>query len=244
MLPPDGPAAFATTRWSVVLAAGGSSSNPDSAAALEILCRACWPPIYAFVRRAGHDAEDALDLTQGFFAHLLASGAIAHAVPDRGRFRSYLLGALKHFLADARDRARAEKRGGGREILSLDAAAGEESYAWEPVDARTPETLYERRWALNLLARALERLEEECRLSGKGRLFATLRGFLAEQSAARTYPEAATDLGLTEANVRMTVSRLRRRYGELLRAEVAETLGAGADPDDELRHMLERLQDN
>ncbi|PYI82699.1 MAG: RNA polymerase subunit sigma-24 [Verrucomicrobia bacterium] len=168
--------------------------------------RACWPPIYAYIRRRGHDPEESRDLTQEFFAHLLANRSIAAAHPERGRFRSYLLGALKHFLADARDHDNAQKRGGGCEILSLDALSAEESYGWEPADELTPERLFERRWALTLMARALDRLEEECRLTGKAHLFTTLRGFLSEGGATKTYPEAAAELGLTEANVRMTVT--------------------------------------
>ena len=233
-------ATFATTHWSAVLAAG--SSGAESLAALESLCRACWPPIYAYIRRLGHGAEDSRDLTQAFFAHLLASRSLAAAHPERGRFRSYLLGALKHFLADAHDRARAQKRGGDREILSLDALAAEETYSWEPADQLTPERLFERRWALTLMARALDRLEEECRLTGKAHIFATLRSFLSEGVGSKTYPEAAAELGLTEANVRMTATRLRRRYGELVRAEVVETLGTHADLDDELRHLLALLR--
>jgi RNA polymerase sigma-70 factor (ECF subfamily) len=232
--------AFATTRWSVVLAAGASGT--ESLAALETLCRACWPPVYAYIRRLGKDADQSRDLTQAFFAHLLANRSFAAAHPERGRFRSYLLGALKHFLADVHDRADAQKRGGGREILSLDALAAEETYSWEPSDESTPERIFERRWALTLMARALQRLEEECRLSGKAHLFASLKGFLTEGAAAQAYPDTARELGLTEANVRMMVTRLRRRYGELVRAEVAETLGAHADLDDEMRHLLRLLR--
>lgn len=230
---------FATTRWSVVLAAGGSDTA--GAAALETLCRACWPPIYAFIRRLGYPPEDARDLTQGFFTQILSRKSIAAARPARGRFRSYLLGALKHYLADVREASRAAKRGGDVQILPLETQGEEESYGWEPADEHTPERLFERRWALALLARALARLEEECRLTGKADLFATLRGFLSEGATATTYPEAAQALNLTEANARMTVARLRRRYGELIRAEVAETLGDHAELEDELRYLLSVL---
>jgi RNA polymerase sigma-70 factor (ECF subfamily) len=235
MHPGHSAAAFATTRWSVVRAAGASGA--DAAAALETLCRSCWPPIYAYIRRLGHGPEEARDHTQGFFAQLLARGSLAAAEQERGRFRSFLLGALKHYLADAHASATAAKRGGGVELLPLDTTAAEDSYAWEPADDLTPEHIFERRWALTLLARALERLEEESRLSGKAHLFATLKGFLSEGTAMTTYPEAARVLGLSEANVRMSVTRLRRRYGELVRAEVADTLGSHADLDDELRHL-------
>lgn len=235
MHPDHSAAAFATTRWSVVRAAGASGAG--ASAALETLCRGCWPPIYAYVRRLGHGPEEARDLVQGFFAQLLARGSLAAAEPERGRFRSFLLGALKHYLADVHASATAAKRGGGVDILPLDTATGEDSYTWEPADGLTPELLFERRWALNLLARALERLEEESRLTGKAHLFATLKGFLSEGTTMTTYPEAARVLSLTEANVRMTVTRLRRRYGELVRAEVTDTLGSHADLEDELRHL-------
>lgn len=193
---PDQPGRFVTTRWSVVLAAG--ESGAESLAALETLCQACWPPVYGYIRRLGKDPEESRDLTQAFFAHVLASGALAGARPERGRFRYYLLGALKHFLADAHDYALAWKRGGGREVVSLDALKSEESYGWEPADHRSPDQVFERRWALALMLRALNRLEEECRLSGKD--------------------------------------------GELVRAEVSETLGEQADLDDELRHLLRLLR--
>jgi RNA polymerase sigma-70 factor (ECF subfamily) len=225
----------------VVLAAG--SSEEESLAALQTLCHAYWPPIYAYIRRLGRNLEESRDLTQAFFAHLLAMRSFAGADPERGRFRSYLLGALKHFLADLHERAHAAKRGGGREVLSLDGLAAEESYGWEPADHSTPERLFERRWALTLMARALDRLEEECRLTGKARLFATLKGFLSEGAAANSYPDAAAELGLTEANVRMTVTRLRRRYGELARVEVAETLGSRSELEDELRHLQALLRE-
>jgi RNA polymerase sigma-70 factor (ECF subfamily) len=211
-------------------------------AALEALCHACWPPVYAYIRRLGKDPEESRDLTQSFLAHQLASGAVAGARPERGRFRNYLLGALRHFLADAHDYALAWKRGGGREVVSLDALKSEESYGWEPADHRSPDQVFERHWALALMLRALHRLEEECRLSGKEHLFRSLKGFLTEGATDQTYPEAAAELGVTEANARMLVSRLRRRYGGLVRAEVSETLDAQADVDDELRYLLRLLR--
>jgi RNA polymerase sigma-70 factor (ECF subfamily) len=153
---------------------------------------------------------------------------------------SYLLGALKHFLVDAHDHARAKKRGGDREILSLDALVAEETYGWEPTDEWTPDRLFERRWALTLISSALKRLEEECRLTGRAHIFATLFGFLSHNATAKTYPQAA-ELGISEANTRMTVTRLRRRYGELIRAEILETLEDRADLDDELRYLRSLL---
>jgi len=234
-------AGFPSTHWSVVLAAGCSSS-PESQRALESLCAGYWPPVYAHLRRAGHNGDDASDLTQEFFARLLAASTLNNADAAQGRFRSYLLGALKHFLADERDRANAQKRGAGREILSLDATTGEESYAWEPVDNRTPDQIFDRRWALALMARALNRLEEECSLAGKAALFTRLKDFLTEGTTAATYPEVADALGMTEANVRMTVTRLRRRYGELIRAEVARTVGSPREVEDEMRYLLQVLR--
>jgi RNA polymerase sigma-70 factor (ECF subfamily) len=235
---------FATTHWSVVLAAGRDSSSPLARDALERLCRTYWPPVFAYVRRLGHGTEESRDLTQAFFEDLLTCRSFATASPGLGRFRSYLLGALKHFLADAHDHARAQKRGGNCEILSLDALGAEETYAWEPASDSTPERLFERRWALTLMARALDRLEEECRLTGKAHVFGILRGFLSDGVETKTYPDAASELSLTEANVRMTVSRLRRRYGELVQAEVAETLGTHAELEDELRHLQAVLRGN
>jgi RNA polymerase sigma-70 factor (ECF subfamily) len=226
----------------VVIAAGRSTST-ESRRALESLCAAYWPPVYAHLRRSGRNGEDASDLTQEFFARLLAGDTLNHADAARGRFRSYLLGALKHFLADQHDRTSAQKRGGGREIFSLDAITGEDSYAWEPADNRTPDQLFERRWALALMARVLKRLEEECSLAGKAALFARLKGFLTEGTTTTTYPEvAAAALDMTEANVRMTVTRLRRRYGELVRAEVARTVSSPEEVEDEMRHLLQVLR--
>ena len=166
-LPPKPPSdgVFAATHWSIVLAAGGTDSTVSSQA-LETLCRAYWPPIYAYVRRAGHNPEDARDLTQSFFTDFIANNSVARADPKRGRFRSYLLGALKHFLADIHDRTTAQKRGGDKGFISLDANTGESNYALEPADEHPPEKLFQRRWALTVMARAMERLEEEWRLGG------------------------------------------------------------------------------
>jgi RNA polymerase sigma-70 factor (ECF subfamily) len=239
--PAEHAAGFPSTHWSVVLAAGRSTS-PESRRALESLCAAYWPPVYAHLRRAGRNGDDASDLTQEFFARLLAGDTLNHADAARGRFRSYLLGALKHFLADQHDRTSAQKRGGGRGIFSLDAIAGEDSYTWEPMNGRTPDQLYERRWALALMARVLKRLEEECSLAGKAVLFTRLKGFLTDGTTAATYPEVAAALDMTEANVRMTVTRLRRRYGELVRAEVARTVGSPEEVEDEMRHLLQVLR--
>src|SRR5438270_3244270 len=173
---------FATTHWSVVLAAGNRNS-PQCDAALEDLCRTYWYPLYAFVRRKGHSPHDAQDLTQAFFARLLEKNYVAQADRERGRFRTYLLAALTHFLADEWDKARRQKRGGGREIISFDAASAEERYRLEPIDQLDPAKLYERRWVTTLFEKVLARLEQEFRDSGKGKLFDGLKSsLLAEDS--------------------------------------------------------------
>jgi DNA-directed RNA polymerase specialized sigma24 family protein len=233
---------FATTHWSLVADANAAESRARTRA-LEALCRIYWPPTYAAIRRAGHSPENACDLTQDFFAILLTAGFLPGADQSRGRFRTYLLGALKHFLADARDHALAKKRGGDRIILSIDALQAEQSYAWEPIDTLTPDRLFERRWALTVLARAMSRLEEECALSGKDHLFRVLKPFLSDSAGTASYPEAATALQQTEASLRMTVTRLRRRFAELIRVEVLETVHSAAEAEDELRHLLEILRD-
>jgi DNA-directed RNA polymerase specialized sigma24 family protein len=234
---------FATTHWNLVADANAAESYARLPA-LEALCRTYWPPTYAAIRRAGHSPENACDLTQDFFTSLLTNGFLPNADQSRGRFRAYLLGALKHFLADARDRDLAKKRGGDRMILSIDALQAEQSYTWEPIDTLTPDRLFERRWALTILARAMSRLEEEFALSGKDHLFGTLKAFLSDTAGAASYPEAAVALQQTEASLRMTVTRLRRRFAELIRAEVLETVRSPAEAEAELRHLLQILRDH
>jgi DNA-directed RNA polymerase specialized sigma24 family protein len=243
MPPPAAPSpVFATTHWSLIADAHATETHAR-ARALEALCRIYWPPAYAAIRRAGHSPENACDLTQDFFATLLARGFLPGADPSRGHFRGYLLGALKHFLADARDRESAQKRGGDRIILSIDALQAEESYAWEPIDTLTPDRLFDRRWALTVIARATSRLQEECTLSGKDHLFSVLKPFLNDSTNTPGYPQAAAALQQTEASVRMTVTRLRRRFAELIRAEVTETVHSPAEAEDELRSLLQILRD-
>jgi DNA-directed RNA polymerase specialized sigma24 family protein len=231
------PLIFATTRWSVVLAAGGESS-PTAREALERLCRAYWFPLYGYVRSKGFSPQDAEDLTQEFFSRFLASDALRTVSEERGRFRAFLLAALNHFLANEWDRLRAQKRGGGQKPLSLDATSAEEKLQMEPATDLTPERLYERRWALTLLASVLERLRTEMVAAGKAALFDALRGFLSDAADAMSYSEAAGRLGLTEAATRKSVQRLRQRYRELLREEVAHTVGAPHEVESELRHLL------
>jgi RNA polymerase sigma factor (sigma-70 family) len=234
-------AAFATTRWTVVLAAGGDSS-PTGREALNHLCQAYWPPVYAYARRAGHGPEDARDLTQGFFRHLLETGALARANPQRGRFRSFLLGAFKHFRAHERDRARTLKRGGAAKWVSIDPATDNPDNARTPLDPRTPDRAFEERWAAALLERVLTRLRDEFTQSGRLELFDAFKGCLLGQSVEGGYTTVATKLGMTEGAAKMTVTRLRDRYRRLLRAEVAQTLANPGDVDDELRHLLAILR--
>lgn len=231
---------FATTRWSVVLLAGqGDAAGAERA--LAHLCEAYWYPLYAFVRRSGHAAEDAQDLTQEFFARLLEKNWLAEADPARGRFRSFLLAALKHFLANEWNRSQRLKRGGGREFVALDAATAEERYALEPPDPATPELLYDRRWALTLLARTQESLRKEMNASGQRERFKALEPTLVGERTALPYEELAARFGVTETAVKSMVLRLRVRFRSLLRKEVAETIGRDADVDPELAHLLDIL---
>jgi RNA polymerase sigma-70 factor (ECF subfamily) len=240
--PPPGHAGrFATTHWSQVLAAGRGGS-PGSRQALEALCEAYWYPLYAFVRRSGHPPEDARDLTQAFFARLLEKDYLQAADPERGRFRSFLLAAFKHFLSQERDRATAQKRGGGRPVLSLDFAAGEDRYRLEPAHHLTPERVYERRWALMLLDRVLQHLREEFTRSGKAELFDRLGVFLTGEDGVPAYRQVAQECGLSEGAVKVAVHRLRRRFRDALLAEIAQTVADPADAGAELRGLFDALR--
>lgn len=227
---------FATTHWSVVLAAG-QGTDTRAAAALEQLCRTYWYPLYAYVRREGYCADDAQDLTQEFFARLLARNSLAHVAPQKGKFRSFLLASLRHFLSDQRDRSRAVKRGGGVEVLSLDGQEAEGRYRLEPVERLDGEKIYERRWAMALLEQALNRLREESTAAGKAHLFEHLRSFVAGDGDV-TSGAAATDLGLTESAVKSAVHRLRQRYRALVREEIARTVGDPSEVETEIRYLI------
>ena len=216
--PPHG-GRFATTQWSLVLSAADHAS-PRFQQALADLCGAYWYPLYAFVRRQGNSAAEAEDLTQEFFLALVEKEFLAATAPEKGRFRTFLLLCLKRFLANQRDRAHAVKRGGGQKLISIDRHEAESRYQAEPADAATPERIYERRWALALLDQVLVRLGDEFRASGKDALFSRLKVYLVADAPAGSYASIAADLGLTEGAVKVAVHRLRRRYGELLRAEV------------------------
>jgi RNA polymerase sigma-70 factor (ECF subfamily) len=232
---------FATTHWSLVVSAGGSHSS-EAARALAVLCESYWFPLYAFVRRSGYSAEDAQDLTQEFFVRLLAKNYLAVADQKRGRFRSFLLGAMKHFLANQRRRQRTRKRGGNRPVLSLDFRSGENRYGLsEPADNLTPERLYEKRWALALLDLVLGRLREESRQSGKLERFDLLKQFLAGGTAKPAYHQVAEELGMSEGAVKVAVHRLRRRYRKLLKQEIARTVVDPETLEDELAELLAAL---
>lgn len=232
---------FATTHWSVVLAAGQKDSS-QAAAALEKLCRAYWYPLYAFIRRSGKSPHDAQDFTQGFFAFILERDFLSKASPHRGRFRSFLLGSLKHFLSDAHDRANALKRGGANTSVSLDGLVAEERYATEPVDAMSPDKIFERRWAMTLLAQARSRLEEEYSVAGKRELYRELSRFDAAEGEGLSYAKAASQLSMPENTLKSAVHRLRRRYRELLREEIAQTVASPLEIDDEISYMLSVLR--
>jgi RNA polymerase sigma factor (sigma-70 family) len=232
--------AFVTTHWSVVLSAGRSDST-HARDALERLCRAYWFPIYAFVRRQGHGPQDAQDLTQEFFARLLEKKYFAGVDRSKGRFRSFLLASLKHFLANEWDKARAQKRGGGQALIPIDVKTAESSCGFEPADNSTAEKIFERRWALTLLDQVLRRLREEHVRDGKEKLFEQLKSTLTETSRSVSYAEIANRLGASEGAVKVAVHRLRQRYRELLRAEIADTVATPGEIDDEIRNLFAAL---
>jgi DNA-directed RNA polymerase specialized sigma24 family protein len=234
---------FASTRWTMVLDAGESQTPPDQAlSALSELCRIYWRPIFLFLRCQGSNPDDAQDLTQGFFAHLIESRAYARADPEKGRFRSFLLGALKHFVAHARAHDRTQKRGGGMIFGPLDTAAIAEADARVVASAWSPERIYEREWAETLLRQALDRLAEECALAGKDELFKHLNSHLSVTSeGAVPYEEMSLRLGRPITTLRSDVARLRSRYRAILREEVGGTVAKASEVDAELRHLCEVL---
>ncbi len=229
---------FATTHWSVVLAAANEESSAAQDA-LEKLCHAYWYPLYAYVRRRGYAPEDAQDLTQEFFLRLLRKRSFTAADPNKGRFRAFLLGALKHFLADVQDRATTLKRGGGKPIISWEQDLAETRFAQEPMDEASPDRLFERRWALTVLDRALTRLEERYRAGGRSELLSALRGYVTTDAPRLTYTEAAAKLQMTESAVASAVFRLRQAYHELVREEVAQTVSNPSELDEEIRHLMD-----
>ena len=227
---------FATTNWSLILRAGKDDAEAELAMAL--LCEAYWYPVYAFVRRQGHTAGDAEDLTQGYFARFLEKGFIREVRPEYGRFRAFLLVSVKNFLHNERDRERALKRGGGRRLVSLDAAAAERTYEQKLADRTTPEDLFERAWARTLFDRVLDQLMQEASRRGRGQRVAGLRPFLTDAERPTPYAEIAAEWGVGASAVRAAVHRLRKDLATLLREEVRRTVADDADVDDELRHVL------
>ena len=231
---------FATTHWSVVLTAAREDSQ-GARPALEQLCRTYWYPLYAFARRTGCSPDDAKDLTQGFFAKLLEKQYLADVDPELGRFRSFLLASFKHFAVHERDRARAKKRGGGHVAVTIEVQDAEARYALEPVHNTTAELIFERRWALTLLERILDRLGDEYAAAGKADRFEQLKGVLTGDAALSAYAVIGNHLDLSEGAVKVAAHRLRRRYRKLLRAEIARTVLSPHEVDDELRHLLNVL---
>jgi RNA polymerase sigma-70 factor (ECF subfamily) len=231
---------FAATRWSIVVAAGHRSS-PDSQKALESLCQTYWYPLYAYVRRRVPDVHEAKDLTQEFFARLLERNALKVADRARGRFRAFLLTSLKNFLADERDKAKAQKRGGGHRPIPLDLESAESRYAREPVDDSSPERLYNRQWALTLLDQILNRLRDEFDAKGKQRQFEALKPLLGGENEPGDYEIAAGALGISPATAKVAAHRMRRRYREILRAEIAETVAEPSEVEDEIRYLRRTL---
>lgn len=231
---------FVATRWTVVLAAGHSDTTRGRDA-LAQLCQMYWYPLYAHVRRKGYSPPDAEDLTQAFFARVLEEHFIASADREKGRFRSFLLTRLNHFLADEWDRLKAQKRGGGERLLPIETGTAEARLRLEPADARSPDKLYEHRWAVTLLERVFERLRREYEHDGNAVLFEAVKGCLAQARAAVPYGEVSARLGLSEGALRVAVHRLRQRYRELLRAEVADTVSGPEEIEEELRYLFRVL---
>ena len=235
-----GPAAFTTTHWSVVLEAQGES--PAAQEALEKLCRTYWRPIYGFIRRQGVDPEEAKDLTQGFFALLLERRDLDAVRQEKGRLRSYLLTSLKHFLTNERNREMASKRGARQHLIPLEDLRDRERIGFETSETLAADQIYERRWALSVLDQVLARLEEDYRASGNVQLFDRLQKSLTDEPDRVSPADTARELGTTESAVRQASYRLRLRYRQLLREEIAHTVMAPRDIDDELRHLVAVLR--
>jgi RNA polymerase sigma-70 factor (ECF subfamily) len=235
--PPNPHLVFATTHWSVVLLAGAGGSS-EAQGALARLCQIYWYPVYGFFRREGRSAEEAEDLTQSFFADLLQRSSLASAHPAKGRFRSFLLASARNFLRNEWNRAHRLKRGGGTEILSIDGMAAEEWYRYEPADAASPEILFDRRWAETLIEQVLKRLESECQAAGHAKRFEVLRDFVLGDAAEHSYADAGSKLGLSESAVTSAIHRMRGRFRDLLRLEVAHTVESPAEIDAEMQDLL------
>lgn len=233
-------ARFTTTHWSLILHARDPDS-PQAIAAMEKLCQAYWYPLYVYLRWEGKDEETAKELTQAFFERFLRKNYLHQANREKGKFRCFLLGSLKHFLADEWDKAQAQKRGGGKTFISLDDEMAEERFRFEPVDEKTPDQIFARRWALTVLEQSVARLEAEYRAGGKGELFEQLRDFLAGDTEGSTYASAAARLAMSENTLKTQVRRLRLRNRELLREVVAETVATPEEITAEVRELLQVL---
>jgi RNA polymerase sigma-70 factor (ECF subfamily) len=227
---------FATTNWSLVLRA--ATDDAEAALAMAILCEAYWYPVYAFVRSQGHSPEDAQDLTQGYFARFLEKGFIQEVRPEYGRFRAFLLASARNFLHNQRDRERAAKRGGGRRLVSLDAATAERTYEQKVADRTTPEDLFERAWARTLFDRVSEQLQQSAERRGRGPRVARLRPHLTATEPATPYAEIAAEWGKGEPAVRTAMNRLRKEFAALLRDEVRRTVSDDTAVDEEVRYIL------
>jgi RNA polymerase sigma factor (sigma-70 family) len=228
---------FATTHWTVVLAAG-RRHTPQSDGALEKLCRTYWFPLYAYVRRRGHNKQDAEDLAQEFFARFLEKNYLSGLSADRGRFRAFLLASLKHFLANEWDKSQAQKRGGGITPLSLDWQTADTKFQVAATNEPSPDKAFDREWALALLAKVIERLQKECAVDGKAKLFEQLKSFLMAGKSETAQNEVAQALGMEEGAVRVAIHRLRKRYRALLRDEIAQTLVDESQVDEEMRALF------
>lgn len=236
-------AQFTTTHWSVVLSASVERDSIVAAQALDRLCRTYWYALYVYVRRQGYDFHEAQDLTQEFFARLLEAQSLRSVDREKGKFRSFLLASMNHFLAKEWNRAHRQKRGGGRLVFSLDDDAAERRYLQELADHVTADKLYDRRWAMTVLEQAMSRLRNELAAQGKAAVFDELRSAISGQRGHGEYAQAAARLQMTEGAVKVTVHRLRKRYGELLRDEIAQTLANPNDIDDEIRDLFAALRE-
>ena len=239
--PPGSDGRFRTTSWSLVQAAG-EGAGPQSREALATLCKVYWPPVYAYIRRRGHDADAARELTQGFFTDLLDRDVLKGINPEGGKFRSFLLTCVKHFLANEWDRSRARKRGGGIVILSLDLDDAESRYRLEPADQETPEKIFEKRWALSVIAQAMSRLDREMEASGDRDRVRGLKPLLTGSAGHVSYSEVASDLGMSEGAVKVAIHRLRKKFGQILREEVVQTLTDTSAADEEIRFLLDTIR--
>jgi RNA polymerase sigma factor (sigma-70 family) len=236
----SGAGRFATTHWSVVLQAGQPGA-PGYQQALETLCRGYWFPLYVYLRRHGYDSHQAEDYTQAFFCRVLEKQVLRSADSKRGRFRSFLLATLKNFLADERDRARAQKRGGGRKLLSIDFNEAENQYALEPAERLSPEKLFDKSWALTVLERTMACLKTELARKNKKELFDHLKIYLTAEKGSIPYRDKAAELNMTEAAVRTAVHRLRRHYRKSLRDEIAQTVATEDQIDEEIDDLFAAL---